>query len=144
MLNVFLVCFVYLKGKFQLLSQCKTTSGVLLKCPKSRSCPVAEGQERIHAHAAIFWEAIKVTWETLILSTNFDCFCFWKITIIQSQLTSSYVGKCFKIVMQHIERGTLRKLPVFHFITMIMVNVSHFLCCFIDLFHGTSLPKTWG
>ena len=30
---------------------------------------------------------------------------FDKITIIQSQLTSSYAGKCFKIVMQHIERG---------------------------------------
>ena len=124
------------KGKFQLLSQYKTTGGVLLKCPKSRCCPVAEGQVRIHAHAAIFWEAIKVTWETLILSTNLDCFWFWKITIIQSQLTSSYVGKCFKIVIQHIERGTLRKLCVFHFITMIMLMLAMFfvvlLICFME------------
>ena len=35
-------------------------------------------------------------------------------------------------VMQHIERGTLQKLYVSHFITMIMVNVSHIFGCFID------------
>ena len=37
-------------------------------------------------------------------------------------------------VMPHIERGILRKLHMSHFITMIMVNVSYVICCFIDCF----------
>ena len=39
-----------------------------------------------------------------------------------------------KYVMQHIESGTLQNLNVSHFITMIMVNVSHVICCFIDCY----------
>ena len=46
--------------------------------------------------------------------------------------------------MQHTERGTLRKLCVSHFINMIMVNVSHILCCFIDCFVEQVFQKTWG
>ena len=83
--------------------------------------------------------------EKLNFEHQFWLFLFLKkITIIQNQLTSSYVGKCFKFVMQHIERGTLQKLCVSHFITMIMVNVSHVLCCFIDCFVEQVFQKTWG
>ena len=50
---------------------------------------------------------------------------------------------CVTYVMQHIKGGGelcgLWKLHVFHFITMIMVNVSHVLCCLqvlsIDSWH---------
>ena len=75
---------------------------------------------------------------------QFWLFCFWKITIIQSQLTSSYVGKCFKIVIQHIERGTLRKLCVFHFITMKMLMLAMFFVVFLICFMEQVFQKTWG
>ena len=42
------------------------------------------------------------------------------------------------------EGVTLRKLHVFHFITLIMVNVSQVLCCFIDFFMEQVLPKDFG
>ena len=39
--------------------------------------------------------------------------------------------------------GTLRKLHVSHFITMIMANVSHILCCFIHCFLEQVFQTTW-
>ena len=44
--------------------------------------------------------------------------------------------------MQHLKRGTVQKL-MSHFITMIMVNVSHVICCFIDCFLKQVFRKTW-
>ena len=48
-----------------------------------------------------------------------------------------------KYVMQHIERGTLQKLLVSHFITMTMVNGSRVLCCFIYCFVEQVFQETW-
>ena len=48
-------------------------------------------------------------------------------------LSQVIVGDYMSFVMQHMKGGTLQKLHVSHFSTMMMVNVSHVLCHFIDV-----------
>ena len=53
------------------------------------------------------------------------------MTIKKITIVHFFSWKMFTTVMQHIERGNPVEFTCVSFITMIMVNVSHVLCCFI-------------
>ena len=63
--------------------------------------------------------------------------------LLYYMLYTSFRSTKHSYAMQHIKRWDLAEATCFSFITMIIVNVSHATCCFIDCFMEQVFQRTW-